>query len=489
MIRYKCEKCGISLESDRPGEKDTCPQCGQVSDIPMIDTTRPWKIAMLAGVGVCVVLLMVVMTFLSASGGSGSRKPAGDGSQPSSEVIAATTAKDGFFVSKRYGFRIMSPAYWAISENHNGAAVAFTQHTGNKSEYPASIGINAGGQIPVNMGLDEYVKAVDAESARTFADFRLISSERVTLDGRDAQRAVLRQKSAGTNTDLTVLRYIIVHKGRVDMLICMAATDKYDKLQSTFDHVCRSFELYSQSAQPNPPSPTVETKHDEGYKTIFGTIVTVVTAPANTRSITMQPSGSNGTIRVKIDDATQIEASGQRILLSDLRAGMQISARGGNGLPAASEIQVIPAPSTGKQPTSVVIIGPSGWKKVNGMMGTTVAFIKDANNKGVFQTNINVYVEGLPSMSRAAYLKVTMERLSRALVNLNVISSSATRLGKYDAQRIVFTHRLGAYNVQSLDYVIIHEGRSYILTCQTTIDEYRTLEPLFESVCKTFAVR
>ena len=42
MIRYKCERCGVILESNTPGEEDTCPQCGKVCCVPTHDI-RPLR--------------------------------------------------------------------------------------------------------------------------------------------------------------------------------------------------------------------------------------------------------------------------------------------------------------------------------------------------------------------------------------------------------------------------------------------------------------
>ena len=149
-------------------------------------------------------------------------------------------------------------------------------------------------------------------------------------------------------------------------------------------------------------------------------------------------------------------------------------------------------PATPGQYTSTkdgfTIIAPTTWEKKEGFMGSTVLFLEpQAEPSDTFRENVNVVVEKLPSgMGLDGYVKASNDNMAKLMTDYSEISSARVKLGGNDAQRIVYQHRMGVYNLKVLIYLVVQGGRGYVLTCSATVDQYDSHEPTFEDTCKTF---
>jgi hypothetical protein len=134
------------------------------------------------------------------------------------------------------------------------------------------------------------------------------------------------------------------------------------------------------------------------------------------------------------------------------------------------------------------ITAPTSWEKAEGKMGMTVVFLESlAGASDTFRENVNVVVETLPAgMGLDGYVKASNEALAKMMTNFKEVSSARVKLGDNDAQRNVWQHKMGVYNLKVLQYVVVQGGRAYILTCSATDDQYQPHEPVFEDICKTF---
>jgi serine/threonine-protein kinase len=134
------------------------------------------------------------------------------------------------------------------------------------------------------------------------------------------------------------------------------------------------------------------------------------------------------------------------------------------------------------------ITAPASWEKAEGKMGMTVVFVEPlAGASDTFRENVNVVVEKLPAgMGLDGYVKACNEALAKMMTNFKEVSSARVKLGENDAQRNVYQHKMGVYDLKVLGYFVVHGGRAYILTCTATVDEYDNHEPAFEDICKTF---
>ena len=134
------------------------------------------------------------------------------------------------------------------------------------------------------------------------------------------------------------------------------------------------------------------------------------------------------------------------------------------------------------------ITAPTSWEKAEGKMGMTVVFVEPlAGASDTFRENVNVVVEKLPAgMGLDGYVKACNEALAKMMTNFKEVSSARVKLGENDAQRNVYQHKMGVYDLKVLGYFVVHGGWAYILTCTATVDEYDNHEPAFEDICKTF---
>ncbi len=134
------------------------------------------------------------------------------------------------------------------------------------------------------------------------------------------------------------------------------------------------------------------------------------------------------------------------------------------------------------------ITAPASWEKAEGVMGSTVVFLEpQAGATDTFRENVNVVAEKLPAgMGLDGYLKASDENAAKLMTDFSEVSSTRVKLGENDAQRIVYQHRMGVYNLKCLLYLVVHGGRGYVLTCTAIVDEYEDHEPVFEDTCKTF---
>lgn len=174
-------------------------------------------------------------------------------------------------------------------------------------------------------------------------------------------------------------------------------------------------------------------------------------------------------------------------MISSLAAAMALATTIGLCLAGCSSKPPLPGQYTNKK-DGFTITAPASWEKAEGKMGTVVLFLEpQAGASDTFRENVNVVVEKLPAgMGLDGYVKLSDENMVKIVTDLSEVSSARVKLGKSDAQRIVFKHRMGIYNLKVLIYLVVHGGRGYILTCTAAVDEYEDHEATFEKTCKTF---
>ncbi len=159
----------------------------------------------------------------------------------------------------------------------------------------------------------------------------------------------------------------------------------------------------------------------------------------------------------------------------------------GMNLAGCSSKPAAPGQYTSKK-DGFTITAPVSWEKTEGFMGSTVVFLEpQADPSDTFRENVNIVVEKLPaSMALDAYLKLSNENMAKLLTNYKEVSSARVTLGGLDAQRIVYRHRMGVFDIKGLLYLVVHNGRGYVLTGSAEVDEYEDHEAAFEGICKTF---
>jgi hypothetical protein len=134
------------------------------------------------------------------------------------------------------------------------------------------------------------------------------------------------------------------------------------------------------------------------------------------------------------------------------------------------------------------IVPPVGWEKKEGMMGTAVAFLEARQgDSDDFRENVNIYVENLPArMDLAGYAKASDANVEKLLTGYERIQSGAVKLNGQDARRTVYKHKMGVFDLQALSYLLVKDGRGYVITCSAKADAYKDHEPIFERACQTF---
>ena len=124
-------------------------------------------------------------------------------------------------------------------------------------------------------------------------------------------------------------------------------------------------------------------------------------------------------------------------------------------------------------------------------MGMTVVFLEPRSDPSdTFRENVNVVVEKLPTgINLDRYVKVSNENMLKLMTDYSEASSERVKLDENDAQRIVYQHRMGVFNLKCLLYLVVRNGRGYVLTCTARDNEYENHEATFEKTCKTFKIQ
>ena len=133
------------------------------------------------------------------------------------------------------------------------------------------------------------------------------------------------------------------------------------------------------------------------------------------------------------------------------------------------------------------ITGPQGWEKKTGEMGTEVMYLSPQEGAGdQFRENLNVVVEKLPSaMSLDGYLRAALPNVKKMLTDYDLLEQARTSINGVKAERMVFTHRMGAMEIKALQYYLVKDKRAYIVTCTANPDTYNRYLNDFEQACKT----
>ncbi|MFH1563605.1 MAG: PsbP-related protein [Nitrospirota bacterium] len=134
---------------------------------------------------------------------------------------------------------------------------------------------------------------------------------------------------------------------------------------------------------------------------------------------------------------------------------------------------------------------PKDWTKQEKIMGMNVIFSSPLeSDSDTFQENVNVIVQDLSAqpMTLDEYTKLSLEQVKQIVTDASIPYSSATTLDGNSANRIIYTGRVGIYNIKWMQIYTIKDNTAYILTYTAETDKYNDFLDTAQEMINSFEI-
>ena len=120
---------------------------------------------------------------------------------------------------------------------------------------------------------------------------------------------------------------------------------------------------------------------------------------------------------------------------------------------------------------------PSNWAIKENQMGSLVAFVSPRESESdSFMENVNLLLENTPpDTSLEKYNSYGLEMLKKVVTDFNIIESNDTTLGGLPASNMIYTGRMGEFNLKYFQVWTLKDGKAYVCTYtadQKSFDKY-----------------
>lgn len=131
---------------------------------------------------------------------------------------------------------------------------------------------------------------------------------------------------------------------------------------------------------------------------------------------------------------------------------------------------------------------PENWETKEELMG--MAFVTLSPQEGPaddFRENVNIIVEDLPrTLSLEEYYELSLANVRQLLTEFEEYESGQSSINGCDTKWLVYSHRMGIFNIKVLVYSLIKGRRAYVITCSAAHDQFSIYRPQFEGIAGTF---
>ena len=182
----------------------------------------------------CTVTLLVLLSVVSVIGCQ--QEAESPPLKPATEYLTYTNAE--------YGFSIDYPEDWDVMEDYMGTAVAFMGPLVLEDSYYLNISVVVE-QLPEEMTLKDYVKALDLNLKRTTPDYNKVEEYSTTISGLPATVLVATATTALDGEDIALRDTLAMFiKDEVAYTITYNAPEEFhDEYAEYFDLVISSFKF------------------------------------------------------------------------------------------------------------------------------------------------------------------------------------------------------------------------------------------------------
>lgn len=104
-----------------------------------------------------------------------------------------------------------------------------------------------------------------------------------------------------------------------------------------------------------------------------------------------------------------------------------------------------------------------------------------------YRESVNVAVKQLPEgMNLEAYDKKCRSILGTIATDLNIEKAITAEVGDTPARMFVYTHRTGQVNLKTLQYIMIKDGKGFVITCTAAPETYAEYKERFQETAQSF---
>ena len=127
---------------------------------------------------------------------------------------------------------------------------------------------------------------------------------------------------------------------------------------------------------------------------------------------------------------------------------------------------------------------PGDWEQIEGYMGTTILALSPLENaQDRFRENVNVIVNTLPEeISLDEHFQQNLAAIGEALGDYQELGKGSTTIDKTDTRWLAYSHRMEGYQLKALVYIMIKNGREYVITFSANSDDFSRYLNKFETI-------
>lgn len=131
---------------------------------------------------------------------------------------------------------------------------------------------------------------------------------------------------------------------------------------------------------------------------------------------------------------------------------------------------------------------PETWEKQENHR-TVFLLMRPIEKKGqTFRENINLIIMEDHGLELKEYTALSKVQLKSQLSGYNELSTEYIKLGGKKYCRLIYQHNTNNFPLQVAYYIYLHNGKSYNLTCTSTMLNFDKYFPLFEKIISSFEV-
>ncbi|HUB59834.1 MAG TPA: hypothetical protein VL978_03970 [Puia sp.] len=134
------------------------------------------------------------------------------------------------------------------------------------------------------------------------------------------------------------------------------------------------------------------------------------------------------------------------------------------------------------------VIGvPSGWRRVDTLLGNIRAVILDTPSTFAgFRINLSIVSDSLRGMSVDDYMRGTIGSLAQYVPQFSLIGKGERTFGTRPSRWLHYTQNRDGTRLENICYLIPDKGIVYILTCSTLKGRLLGSRPAFEQAVTSF---
>lgn len=113
--------------------------------------------------------------------------------------------------------------------------------------------------------------------------------------------------------------------------------------------------------------------------------------------------------------------------------------------------------------------------------------VATAPRKNNFASNINIISAKADGETLDHFYQANLEALQNGLHDVKILERGQVILG-VEGRKLAYKHSLMGYNLQVVQYFLLKNGISYVITCTSTEADFPTYADTFEKTVRSFTL-